>query len=73
MRGVERATNEEIRSALRLSADQVRQLMTRVNRRGLAILLQRGLCIIGIAPSPADPRHSGVRGVMREAMANPAM
>jgi predicted transcriptional regulator of viral defense system len=46
MRGIERATNDEIRAALRLTADQVRQLMTRVNRKGLAILLQRGLWLL---------------------------
>ncbi|MFM8657693.1 MAG: hypothetical protein ACKOD5_11295 [Chthoniobacterales bacterium] len=46
MRGAERVTNEEIRSALRLGADQVRQLMTRLNRKGMAILLQRGLWLL---------------------------
>jgi predicted transcriptional regulator of viral defense system len=52
MRGVECATNEEIRSALRLGPDQVRQLMTRVHRKGFAILLQRGLWLL---PSKLPP------------------
>jgi predicted transcriptional regulator of viral defense system len=52
MRGVERATNEEIRANLRLTADQVRQLMTRANRKGLAILLQRGLWLLPPALPP---------------------
>lgn len=43
MRGVERATTAEVCTALRLSADQGRQLLTRLGRSGLAIQLQRGL------------------------------
>jgi predicted transcriptional regulator of viral defense system len=46
MRGIERSTSVEIASALRLTTVQCRQLLDRMNRRGLLVQLQRGLYLV---------------------------
>ena len=46
MRGVERATSAEIGSALRLGEVQCRELVDRMNRRGMVVQLRRGLYLL---------------------------
>ena len=46
LRGIERATSTEIATALRLSPVQCRQLLDRLNKRGMIVQLQRGLYLL---------------------------
>jgi len=46
MRGVERATSSEVAAALRLGGVQCRELLDRLNRRGMIVQIQRGLYLL---------------------------
>ena len=46
MRGIERATSAEVSTALRLTNVQCRQLLDRLNKRGMIVQLQRGLYLL---------------------------